>query len=430
MEHPKERSVSSQETGRIVSLDVVRGIGILGVVFLHFALYNYSGLLQIDFDDPPFVITVIGFLLTWAGLFAIVSGTVYGFRSWPRLSRGTDQSAVLRSLVTAGVVLLVLHYFYFLVLGPTLLDLDDGNHQYSILVGFINTGEFIAPSFERVFYNTSLSMLGWNLILTGLVLFLLVRKSGAKRLQRNRWILLGIAGAVLMLSAIRIPLFPLIERAIEDRRPLTMILAAIFINKNDPILPYLGFGMIGTAFGITIAGDEPRKKIAAIFNSVAGLCTVAGIAGLLLLPDSMLERSVDGFWFFLVLFQCGFFTVIVVNAVIITDYPRRERAAGRHGSFTPLRFVGMVSLTLFLIESPVSALLARFWEAVLPGWNDGIPILLGLSAVNLIGYAFILWLWRSLRFVFTAEWIVAGVHRVLGRATEKLTALRGLSGNR
>ena len=63
-----------------MSLDVVRGIGILGVVFLHFALYNYSGLLQIDFDDPPFVITVIGFLLTWAGLFAIVSGTVYGFR--------------------------------------------------------------------------------------------------------------------------------------------------------------------------------------------------------------------------------------------------------------------------------------------------------------------------------------------------------------
>ena len=47
---------------RLAGLDIVRGVGILCVVFLHSATFHYEAITEVDFDNPPLVITIIGFL--------------------------------------------------------------------------------------------------------------------------------------------------------------------------------------------------------------------------------------------------------------------------------------------------------------------------------------------------------------------------------
>jgi peptidoglycan/LPS O-acetylase OafA/YrhL len=37
---------------RYAGLDVLRGLGIMGVVFLHSALYHFANLRSIDFENP------------------------------------------------------------------------------------------------------------------------------------------------------------------------------------------------------------------------------------------------------------------------------------------------------------------------------------------------------------------------------------------
>jgi hypothetical protein len=82
------RSKLFQVDTRLGSLDLIRGVGIIAVVFLHSATFHYESITEIDFDNPPLVITVIGFLLMWAGLFALVSSVAYTYSSVTRLKNG------------------------------------------------------------------------------------------------------------------------------------------------------------------------------------------------------------------------------------------------------------------------------------------------------------------------------------------------------
>ncbi len=65
------------ENKNILGLDVLRGIGIFTVIFLHSAFYYYDDIFQLDFNEPPLIITLIGLLLMFAGLFAMISGLVH-----------------------------------------------------------------------------------------------------------------------------------------------------------------------------------------------------------------------------------------------------------------------------------------------------------------------------------------------------------------
>ena len=74
-----------------LGIDFLRGLGIFCLVIMHTAFYYFSGLWDLDLESPPLIITVIGFLLMFAGLFGMISGLVHGIsifrlhhdRKWP-----------------------------------------------------------------------------------------------------------------------------------------------------------------------------------------------------------------------------------------------------------------------------------------------------------------------------------------------------------
>jgi hypothetical protein len=402
---------------RLQGLDLIRGIGIVAVVFLHSATFHFDGITEVDLSDPPLLITVIGFLLMWAGLFAIVSSTAYAYSTATRLQHGeVKPQQLLKRFWVAGGFLLTLHYIYFVVLAPKLLDVEHGNHQYALLPGLIAGGRFPPVYADRLFYSTTLSMLGWNLILIGPLLALLLRDDGLRHPRRNGAVLGGLGTLIVILSLARIPLYPLAEKAIARGNVVGALFWGFLVNKNNPILPYLGFGLFGTWLGLALAQAEQRRRLLGLFGIIGGAWLICGVVGLYLLPDTMLEREIDLFWYFITLFQLGLFLLLVVGTVSVADIlqPRFLDSP----SF-PVRRLGMASLSIFMLETVLSQILVTIGDAAWPGWRMDIGRCLAFGALNALVWVVIVAVWARFEFRFSMEWLTVRVHAWLGRPSRK-----------
>lgn len=407
---------------RLRSLDLIRGAGILAVVFLHASLYQYDGLLALDLRNPPPVITVIGFLLMWAGLFAVVSGASHLFSWTDRLGSGAaDPRSMRRSLLISGALLLVLNQAYFQLLGPTLLDIPGGRHQYALLNGLLEAGQAPRLHWQRFFYNTSLSMLGWNCILIGLLAPVLFPRGAARPGLRTPAALAGIGSVLVLASYVRLPLYPIVEKAVDGSDLPTAFLGAALVNKNDPLLPYLGFALIGAALGHAFASPVPRRTVTLAAVLFGAVWLAAGAVGYALLPDTMLERSVDEMWYAIIVAQVGLFVLLVALSWRFVDARAAAAAAPRKAGLW--RLCGSASLTIFTWETPVRSLYARLWDALFPGWSARIPVVLLFALTMVLLWLAAILVWKRARFVGSMEWLVGRIYAALRRPSAKEEAL-------
>ncbi len=122
-------------------LDFLRGLGIFILLILHSAFYYYSGLWDLDLENPPLIITVIGFLLMFAGLFAIISGAVHGISMHRLVSQpGWSLHRIAGKKISSAVFILIVAYLYFIFTGPGLSDFANRRMNNSILVELIRNG--------------------------------------------------------------------------------------------------------------------------------------------------------------------------------------------------------------------------------------------------------------------------------------------------
>ena len=140
-------------------LDFLRGLGIFGLLIMHSAFYYFGGLWELDLDNPPLIITVIGFLLMFAGLFAILSGTVHGLGMLRLWRRGWQPGLIFRKKAVSGLFILVVAYLYFILTGPGLAEFANRRMNNSILVELIQSGRLTGTNLERVLYIDSLVMI-------------------------------------------------------------------------------------------------------------------------------------------------------------------------------------------------------------------------------------------------------------------------------
>lgn len=406
---------------RLESLDVVRGAGVMGVIFLHTTLYHYENLLSIDFSNPPAIVTAIGFLLMWAGLFAMVSGAAHAVRTVERLESGLTPRTVVRWSLVSALVMLVTSYVYFLLLGPALLDRVASNHDYSVLAGLIKTGKLVAPSLQRLLYVDSLTMIAVGIALTVPVAVALISRNPAGHRGRVVAALAALGSIVVLASWARIGLYPIVERAIAERDLGTALPLVYLANKNNPILPFWGFTLIGAALGVSVARPDGWKRTWrwALGFGIAWL--VAGVVGYVTLPDTMLERAVDPMWFFIMVVQVGLFMLLLLLAMRLRDQRPSGKPAGPVAR-TVKRF-GVAGLSVFLIETPISALIARGLDAVTPGWNGTMPAALLFGAVYVAAWAGVLAVWERSGYRFSVERLLVRAMSALGKPSTKAEPL-------
>lgn len=406
-------------TKRYISLDVIRGFAILSIIFLHSCFAHYRDITKIDFDNPPLSVTIIGFLLMWSGLFAMVSMIANTSTQLSRLKEGLiNKKTLLYYLFSGGVLIILFHYFYFLLLGPVVLDFENNNHKYSLISGFLHNGFFDFNLADRFFYNSSLSMIGWNLVIIGVILYFLLKRYGNDLIKITKFI--GIIGAlIIFLSIIRIPLFPLVDQVKQNQNFFVSALFNLLINKNDPLLPYLGFGLFGSMIGLLINFETRKKKIIKYLGITASAWMVLGLISYRLFPDTMLERSIDGLWFSIMLVQLGLFIWFIVAALLFFDYKKEEKRDRAARQFKWVRQFGVVSLTVFMLETPLGEITAKIWSNLLPGWDLSINSVMLFGLFNILVWFFIVQLWWIARFKYSFEWLTVKIFEKIGRKSNK-----------
>lgn len=395
-------------------IDFLRGLGIFMLLVMHSAFYYFGGLWDLDFDNPPLIITVIGFLLMFAGLFGLISGTVHGI-SIIRLRRRQTWTLgqIVRKKAVSAFFILIVAWLYFTLTGPGLADFAKRVMNNSILVELIRNGRWVGPNLERLLYVDSLVMIGSNTLLVSLIMVLLIR---VRRLTPSA--LLGLAGAVMLLSLLRLPLYPAYLEQVEQGHWLRVLLLFWLVNKNNPVLPFLAFGLLGAWLGLLL--EENRSRKPAFWLGIALFAT--GMLCYVLLPDTMLQRAIDLKWYSIMLAQMGLFLLLVLGAVGLFDRTGKPAPAGfLFRFFSRFSYAG---LTAFFWESIVSALVWRLLVLVFPALalDIGGALLFGFALA--IGWGFLLLFWSRIHYVGSIEYAYGLLIAKIGRTSGKADKLR------
>lgn len=386
-------------------LDVLRGIGIFALLVMHTAFYHFEGLFELDLNNPPLIVTFIGLILMFAGVFAMISGFVHTHQHYRKIQeKRMDLTSALKYNMVSGILILIVAYLYFIFTGPGLANMSTKFMSNSIFVELLTSGKLIGTTLERVLYVDSLVMIGMNILLIGL--FFRLHHRFFKKITPNFYLISAILFFVV--SLIRIPLYTVYLDALESGNWTITLLLNWLVNKNNPVFPYLSFALFG-AWISTLILTIDFKGIVKRVLPLGIVLFVGGVALYILLPDTMLQRSIDPVWFALMMAQNGLFMLFVLAVLKFYDFGK-PRKPGFISRFF-IRF-GVAGLTIFFIESMVSAAIASILRMFIPSLTFDIPSALLFGLILALLWGIILTQWEKVGYKYGIEYFYT---RILNR---------------
>jgi len=367
-------------------LDVLRGLGIFVLLIMHTAFYHFDGLYDLDLNNPPLIVTLIGLMLMFAGVFAMISGLVHTHQHFRKIQETQlPIKTTLNHNLRSGVFILLIAYLYFIFTGPGVVNMAERFMNNSILVELFASGKLIGTNLERVLYIDSLVMIGMNILLLGL--FYRLQHAFFKTIQPLFYLFSGLG--FFALSLIRIPLYNLYLSALDQGNIILVLALNWFVNKNNPIFPYLSFALFG-AWMATLLIKHDFKEVVKRVLPVGILLFVSGIVLYITLPDTMLERAIDPVWFALMMAQNGLFMLLILLFLKVYD---TNLLKPLNGVSTFLKRFGVAGLSIFFIESVISTLIFSLLKLFIPTLSLSIPqaLLFGLVLALLWGGILMLW---------------------------------------
>jgi surface polysaccharide O-acyltransferase-like enzyme len=215
---------------RIHSLDLLRGIALIFIILFHTSVYNFANINKIDFSNPPLLIVLISFLILWGGLIILYSGFSNTLMLTARVE-GTNAFRPFGCLILAGIIYLAVHYLLVLIFGRWSVDFVYNRPNLTAVASTIRTGSITFPSLDKLYEGTSLSTIAINMVVISLINFALLRKGGIAREARNYSVLLIGGCLIMILSFIRIDLYPLFQDAITQGKTGWAIAGCFFLGE-------------------------------------------------------------------------------------------------------------------------------------------------------------------------------------------------------
>jgi hypothetical protein len=390
-----------------IGLDVLRGIGIFALLVMHTAFYHFEGLFELDLNDPPAIVTFIGLILMFAGVFAMISGLVHTHQHYRKIKEQQVPFAkAIKYNMVSGLLILIIAYLYFIFTGPGLADMSAKFMSNSIFVELFTSGNLINTTLERVLYVDSLVMIGMNILLLG-VFF----RCEHRFLKKSKPVFYLISAILFfVLSLVRIPLYTVYLDALDSGNWLITLSLNWLVNKNNPVFPYLSFALFG-AWIAALLNTFDFKNIVKRVLPLGILLFVGGIALYILLPDTMLQRSIDPVWFALMMAQNGLFMLFVLAVLKFYDFGK-PRLPGLISRFF-IRF-GIAGLTIFFIESVVSAAIASTLRIFVPSLAFDIPGSLTFGLILAVAWGFVLIVWEKTGYKYGIEYFYTRILKKYG----------------
>lgn len=406
---------------RLVSLDWMRGAAIASVVFFHALVFNMTPTTGSE-DQDSVLYMVILYFITWAGFFGMISGVGNSISMYGKLVRGTvGRAAVLKGSIVRGAVILGINFFYLGILCPGVLE--PGHEDIGVLPALIRVGRFFPYSLapERLLFATALTMVAWGTIISGVLLFLLSAGDGLQRRRRNRLVITTVA-------AVMVWCYPLVQTLVRPWMAAPMAgwrlpgatVASWLAGPMDPIFPYVGFTLYGVVFGMMLVDGARRRELLLYGCGLGAAYSAIGIG--MLWGEGFWANPFDTPDLGPVIAILGPMFMALTFLVWLMDLNGDKAKAWWARRTRGVRAFGILSLTAFVLEGPVGAVIHRALLPLMPDFptNAGFLFLILAPAITTLWYVG-LKLWARAGFVGSFEWLTVWLlARVEGRKSERL----------
>jgi len=402
---------------RIDSLDFLRGISLILVVFFHTSVYNYANIHKIDFSNPPIIVVLISFLVLWGGLLIFYSGIVNTIMLSGRIEKlGNLKQA--KFLFIAGGIYIIIHYILNIFLGRWNIDFINNQPDMTVVASSIRNMHLTFPRITKFFEGSSISTIGLNLIIVTLLLFFLLRNKGFEKEKRNYW-LLGTLGFIIMLfSFTRIYLYGMVDQSIQAKNYLLATMLSFTIANPYPLFPYLAYGLFASIIGLMIY-KKRKNLIKKIIIPIGLFFFIYGLVGCMNFPKTI--SKADYFWYFKTHLELGVFILIITFFLLTFEFRNKKII-----NIPFIKWFSKVSLTVYLFETLLSEIFGKILNYLMPLWNQTINGCLIFGASNIVIWILILWIWQKNNFKFSLEYWWVKIFYKLGKKSTKMDFPRKL----
>ncbi|NCS32442.1 hypothetical protein GW793_03025 [bacterium] len=398
-------------TMRFESLDMLRGVALMFIILFHSSIYNYANIDKIDFDNPPIVVVLMSFMALWGGIFIIYSTVVMTHMFLKRMPTFSQKMLIKYSLI-AGAIYLFFHYILNILLGRWNTDFVNNQPDMTAIASTLRNMHLTFPHITKYFEGSSLSTIALNLILLSFVLYFLLKNNGIQKTKRN-YTILTLSGIIIMLlSFVRVLLYPFFTQAMETNNYVLATFYSFTIANPYPLLPYFAYGIFGVLIGMMLVNNHTNllKK----FILPLGILFIAyGIGGMMQFDKTI--STPDYFWYFKTNFELGVFILLLISSVLILE-PRKKFMK----SMSVITWFSRISLTIYMLETATSELMRIALLGIYPNWNQTINGCLLFGALNIILWIVILSVWKRNSFKYSLEYFWVKFFNRVGKQSTKM----------
>jgi hypothetical protein len=437
--------------GRIVSLDFQRGLAIWLMVIFHALehVYDFRRVVEAPQSAPtlspvlPVIGGVVGYFASWNSYFLLISAAVNTLSVTRNVARGADRARTLsKQLLTGGSVLLIGVFV-------------NGFLYDGYLGTAIRTGDWrnVHPMTNGVFSMYTLQIIGWSMMIGGIVHYLLTVKGGHRRTRRNILIYVVLALLVIVASPLvhrwvdsmpwDVPAAPPTEYTLGDHSnwPSVHVQAAnaslkawffaFLAGDLEPIFPYLATWFVGSAIGLALLGGRTRQRLLNAGGPAAAGTILVGILFVATGPVTLgNNRPPTGNYLLMLGGQVGALLLILW----LVEFRGDPAVFANRRAVRALRLWGMASLTIWSLE--IFELLPRTlfgaaFNAVSPQRINALshgfigpgqePIAVLIAIWVMAAFHVLVVVWSRFDFKYTFEWFVVRIARLgSGRISRRL----------
>ncbi len=413
IEHENSEKNIKKHGERLLSVDIVRGIAIFGVLFIHPMIFGtwYTETIALDIV-PMWVVAIFAPIIlmgTWGGGFPLISAVVTTYNIYNRLEKGYSFRESAKPTLINSTFILLISPIKNLLFSRTWTNSYEPGFNYSVFSRLIEKGELAWPGPEKIFQIGSLPSIAISGYVTVFVLWILFKNRGREKVKRNVIILTAIG---MILTFISNPLNEWLNPKVIDlflkggfSRFISFILRW-FIGAQlsyFPVGTYAFFGIVG---GYFIALRTPIKTIKIYGYSLGIFYLVAFVISTIFTVKYALSIGRNPVFLILdyeiyprelLFFSLGWMMIILVLLVKRYEYIPNDLKAKRAKKSLFFRRFGVATLTFYCLEPIVNNTIAFLFHTIF-GPREGFGI---VDPFMTNGWAIILYV-----FTFESFWIL------------------------
>ncbi|MFW9923606.1 MAG: hypothetical protein ACFFDW_10020 [Candidatus Thorarchaeota archaeon] len=424
----------SELNKRLISIDIFKGLAIIGVLLLHPTLYDnfhYPALAQSIIPTYLFIVLLpLSLLGTFAGGFPFLSSIVGTYNICNRLNTKKSLKDASIPILLNSTILILFDPIKTILVDRTYWGAFNTDEVvYSVLGRLLETGELVFPSVEKFFQIGILPAIGFGGYLTVFLLWLLFRKNGKEKIKRNI-IILTVIG--LLLAAAYHPLSTAIDPFISDLFfkgggfIFIAFILRLFFGHQLSFFPMIVYAVFGIICGYLLAQKKEQKWITQ-YGLIMGSIFLLGfgisfLISVLQAGTSVMSVVYDILDYYLYPKELLFISmaiimfafILIVKTIEYRSEEKRERIAKRT---TFLKNFGMVTLTLYFLDPIINQSLGTLFHYI---FNGGIlfpfdvadPYMSNALAIGIFEITFItfwvmlVFFWSKIKFRFGLEHLI------------------------